>query len=277
MRFKFWVLLFGILFSATVVRSQIDWEKDYTAALKIAKETNKPMLLAFSAAWCLPCRKMEQTFWNRADVRAFSTDIVFVKFDFDSDIEIRDKYGVKGVPNVVFTDSWGEVIDTHIGFGQNADKVIVEKMTNLPKNFAPLSSAGADREKEPRNLDANYEFAEFYRQKKLYSYSNRILQKILIFETEPAKRENTLIELAFNHLRLGQSSLALEKLNLLKKEFPASKQFDKFIYGTILAQINKNNLTEAEANLVKLRNDFPQSDFVAEAGSRLKKFKERQK
>lgn len=255
--------------------AQVNWENDYEKALQISKETGKPLLLDFTASWCGNCRRMEQTFWTRADVQEFSSQIVFVKLDADTNVSLKEKYNVSGLPHVIMTDSWGEKLDSHVGFGQNADRVIIEKLNTIPKNFSVLKQAGNAREKDKNDADALREFAEFYQTKKLYAFSIPVYQKILTVETAPDKRENAMLDLAFSHLILGQTTPALANLDRLFNEFPNSARKDKFFYGKILAQINRQNFQEAERLLEKLKNDFPQSSFISPAETRLNQFKAR--
>lgn len=273
MRFVVSSVVFLFIFSAVCVNGQVNWIEDFQAARALSQETGKPMLLDFTASWCPPCRTMERTFWNRPEVAEFSKQVVFVKIDVDKNAELKAKYGVKGLPNVILTDSWGETVDSYLGFGQNGDRVILEKLANFPKDYNALKEAGNLRLKNADNLDALHQFADFYQQKNLYAFSISIYQKILKLEADPAKRENTLLNLAFNHLRLGQSTLALERLNTLINEFPQSPQTEKFVYGVILAQINKHNLNEVETNFAKLKKDFPKSMFIGEAEKQIARFK----
>jgi len=275
LRVTFLLILF--LFVNVSIQGQVTWINDYQSANKLSEETGKPMLLDFTASWCSPCRTMERTFWNRADVAEFSKQIIFVKIDADKNPKLKLKYGVKGLPNVILTDSWGEPIDVHVGFGQNGDRMILGKLANLPKDFSSLKKAGSLRSKNADDLDALHQFAAFYQQKKMYPFSNNIYQKILKLEADPIKRENTTLNLAYNHLRLGQSTLALERFDILMKEFPKSPQKDMFIYGIILAQINKQNQSEAEKHVEMLKKEFPNSALINEAESRIAKLKIRKK
>ncbi|MEN8137659.1 MAG: cytochrome c biogenesis protein CcdA [Bacteroidota bacterium] len=57
---------------------------DYEAALKYAKEVNKPLLLDFTGWGCVNCRKMEDNVWSDSNVKSIlSNDVVLVSLYVD--------------------------------------------------------------------------------------------------------------------------------------------------------------------------------------------------
>lgn len=275
MRSKIFIFLLISVLPLESVFGQIYWQNDFQTALNLSKETGKPLLLNFTAAWCLPCQKMEKNFWNRADVGEFSKQIIFVKIDGDKAAELKLKYGVKGFPTLILADSWGERLDSYVGFGQNADRVILEKFAAIPKDFASLKNAGNLREKNRDDLSALYVFADFYHEQKMYNFGIEIYKKILTLETEPIKRENAMLNLAFDQLKIGHLTAALENFEVLIKEFPKSPQNDLFLYGKISVLLNKGDLKESEFAFDRLKSEFPASQWTSEAEKRIAKSKSR--
>jgi len=166
--FVFSTLIFIFIFSHSANARQIIWLKDYKEAVKIAKDGGKPIILDFTASWCKPCRKMDSEFWTRADVIEISKDFVCVKVDYDNEKTLVDKYGVRAIPTVVMTDSWGLGLNFHRGFAASAGKDIIEKLSFVPKNFSEIKDAGNLIETDKNNIAALSKIAEFYQQRKFY-------------------------------------------------------------------------------------------------------------
>ncbi|HYF24194.1 MAG TPA: thioredoxin [Baekduia sp.] len=65
-------------------------------------ESELPVVVDFSAAWCPPCRVMEPVL---AELAAERTDLRFVQVDVDASPQTAARYGVLSMPTfVVFRD-----------------------------------------------------------------------------------------------------------------------------------------------------------------------------
>ena len=81
--------------------------------LQAAASERRPVLIDFSADWCIPCREMEHsTFVNSAVVKEAQRFVVLradmTKNDRANDA-LRGKFGVEGVPTTLIIDSAGHI------------------------------------------------------------------------------------------------------------------------------------------------------------------------
>ena len=90
--------------------------KPYSAtALQASVAAGRPVMMDFSADWCLPCHEMElQTFTDpRVVAKAKDFDrykIDLTKYDSPESAALRKRYGINGVPIVVFIGKDGNEI-----------------------------------------------------------------------------------------------------------------------------------------------------------------------
>ncbi len=87
------------------------WLGDEAQALALAKREGRPVILDFWADWCTACRELDRLAWADPRVRAEASRFVAVKLDGTSGSEAfaaaSAKYGIVGMPAVVFIDARG--------------------------------------------------------------------------------------------------------------------------------------------------------------------------
>jgi thioredoxin-related protein len=119
------IILFAILFSATLSFSQ-NWTTSLEAAKTVAAASNKNILLVFSGSdWCAPCIKLDRTIFQSDVFKAEAENKwVLLKADFpkkkgnalsgeqtESNKKLAEKYNKEGnFPLVVLLDATGKVI-----------------------------------------------------------------------------------------------------------------------------------------------------------------------
>lgn len=102
------------------------WMSDEVAAFAVAAEEGKPLVMDFWAEWCAACLELDHRTWNDPAVLTLAENFVALKMDMtDRSPEtaaLNAKYGVVGMPTVIFFDPTGRELERFSGF-KDADDV----------------------------------------------------------------------------------------------------------------------------------------------------------
>jgi len=91
----------------------IAWEAYNDEAVTEARSDGTPVVIDFSAEWCLPCKELEHKTFNQPEVIAAAKRTLPLKADLTRSgsketVRLRKKYQIRGVPTIVFIDGKGE-------------------------------------------------------------------------------------------------------------------------------------------------------------------------
>jgi thiol:disulfide interchange protein DsbD len=93
------------------VEKGIDWLPYNDALITSAAEGKKPVILDFTAEWCEPCEILDLKVFRDPEIVKLSRHFLTVRVDLTvphpRQEEILERYGVKGVPTVIFISKEG--------------------------------------------------------------------------------------------------------------------------------------------------------------------------
>jgi thioredoxin 1 len=70
-------------------------------------QSDVPVVLDFWAEWCPPCRALAPTFEELA--KQYEGRVRFLKLNVDENQQVPQRFGIKGIPTLVFFDGGREV------------------------------------------------------------------------------------------------------------------------------------------------------------------------
>lgn len=99
--------------SQPIAGPHVNWIYDEAAALETAAQENRLVMLDFYATWCGACNELDHKTFSDQGVVDRLEGYVTVKIDFSakSDKTLTEKYGIRGLPVVIFMDGQGNIYE----------------------------------------------------------------------------------------------------------------------------------------------------------------------
>jgi thiol:disulfide interchange protein DsbD len=100
----------------TSVEAGVEWSDDLEAALMLAEIEQKPVMIDFTADWCIACKELDHyTFSDPSVIEAFR-NFILVRIDMTDDAtpenrEYQQRYEIYGLPSVTFLTPSGEMLE----------------------------------------------------------------------------------------------------------------------------------------------------------------------
>lgn len=245
--------------------NQINWTTDFKQAQTLARETNRPLLLDFTAEWCKPCKAMDKEFWVLPEVVAAMKPFVAVKVDFDKERSLAGKYGVGAIPFVVFADPLGSLITFRRGLSKKNLSELNQIFNEMPKDFAVVKEAYKTLEVNKNDAAALLQIADFYTQSRMAMLGNDYYKRALktdLIKNNAAQKERISAALGVNYFISEADAQAVETLADYLKDYPDTKNRERFLSMLAISYARLGKEKEAVKYLDTVKTEFPQSKNI---------------
>ncbi len=105
---------------AETAHREPEWVSDDVTGMEQARLQEKPAFIDFYADWCVACVELDEKTWVHPAVLQESERFVAIKLDFTErnewSVSKQAEYGVRGLPTVIFFDSFGMEVERFFGF-----------------------------------------------------------------------------------------------------------------------------------------------------------------
>ncbi len=134
-------LVWMLMFSAAKPAAQLAFTPYDVAILNQARAAKKPVVIDFSAAWCVPCREMIRTTFRDPAVIEAASHFVRLQADItdrdNRNTQLALQYAIRGVPTTVFIDKHGRILKREVGYLNSrrflSDLRQIDEMDGLPE------------------------------------------------------------------------------------------------------------------------------------------------
>ncbi len=134
-------LVWMLTFSAAKPATQLAFDPYDVAILNQARAAKKPVVIDFSASWCVPCREMTRTTFRDPAVIEAASHFVRLQADItdrnNRNTRLALQYEIRGVPTTVFIDKHGRILKREVGYLNShrflSDLREVDEMDGLPE------------------------------------------------------------------------------------------------------------------------------------------------
>lgn len=106
---------FYLISASATVGPGISWKPYSPAVMEEAQKLGKPVIVDFSAAWCTPCREMDDVTFRDPEIVKQADHFVMLKVDLTTKgnllaEQLVRQYFISGVPTVIFINGDGKEV-----------------------------------------------------------------------------------------------------------------------------------------------------------------------
>ena len=141
------IVAVAAMFCGPASAAEIPWSTNIEESLHRAAANGQPVLMEFTADWCVFCKKMEKnTFPNPQVTHVISSNFVAVRVDADQNKSLVKDLGIKGLPAILIVSPDLTVLKRISGFQtpEALVKQLDEVVSNRPTQSGPPMIANSN-------------------------------------------------------------------------------------------------------------------------------------
>lgn len=246
----------------------VHWQRDFDAALRVARRDEKPLMVDFFAAWCGWCKRLDQTTYVDPEVVRRSEDFVAVKVDTEGrtqEIALAARYGVASLPTIVFLSPGGRVLLRVDGYqGPGVFPETMQRAQALARRVTGLEKA---LRSDADDVTALTLLGQHLFEREDAAGSRELLQRAIKGDAAlpVADRKRNRLYLAMLQRDERRYSQA-EELLLDALRFKPADAFDaKLLYILARTYLDWGRSGNARTTLLRLIGDYPKTPLTQKA------------
>jgi len=244
----------------------VRWETRLGPAAALSRETGKPILLEFWAAWCEACKGMDEDVYSDPVVAQAMTKTLPVRVDIDREPAIARRYGVSATPTFLLVDAEGDELFRFTGRIERTP--LLELLRELPADITLINRLAESLASDKSSLPTLEALARELRRASLLVASNRYYERAA--QTDAARRDKAvhgrlLASIGENYAALKRADEAANAFERALRDLRGLPDEPNVMLALARAQIARGQTKEARAMLGDLQQRFKGTPPAVEA------------
>ncbi|MBS1517554.1 MAG: thioredoxin fold domain-containing protein [Bacteroidetes bacterium] len=252
------VLIAALFLSANLFAEDVKFSTGtYQEILDLAKSGNKTIMIDFITDWCKWCVETDRKVYTDPKVSSYANENQ-INWKIDAEKgegpELAKKYGVKGYPTIIFTNSSGDEIDRIYGY-LPAD-IFLTRMMDYNNGVNTYGDLKNKLETSPDDPELNYLMAEKISSNGLDGDVKVYLNKTI--SADPGNLKGYTDDAKFMLAYMNEDAAELQRLI---GEYPESNKVKDGYMNLASYYEDKNDPVKADELFSKAFSVFGENDF----------------